>query len=188
MTRVETAKILTLLQAEYPNSFANLDAQGMTLKQELWCNEFANDPFDLVFTALRMYMETGERFAPNIGQIRQKMVQAKNQDEMSDGEAWSLVSKACRNGSYGYMKEFAKLPPLIQKAVGRPEQLRDWAAMEESTVQSVVASQFQRSYRAVKERQKELDSYPPALIDMINKMQIGVPKYEMITGGEDGQS
>ena len=173
MTRKETAKIIALLQAEYPNSFSKLDKQAFDLKFELWASEFAADPFEAVYTALRMYIETGEQFAPNIGQIRKRVQMQKQQDELTEGEAWAMVSKACRNGSYGYMKEFAKLPPIVQKAVGRPEQLKEWAVMDESQVQTVVASNFMRSFRAERERQKEINSYPPALMDMINKLQIG---------------
>ena len=185
MTREETGKILTLMQAEFPNSFTKLDETGMKLKLELWYSEFKDDPFQAVYTALRMYMETGEQFAPNIGQVRKRMRMQIEQDELSEGEAWALVSKACRNGSYGYMKEFAKLPPIVQKAVGRAEQLKEWAAMDESTVQSVVASNFMKSFRAARERAKEIESYPPALADMINKLQIGMGSMNALPEGEE---
>lgn len=180
MNKTETAKLLALLQSEYPLSFSKLTKEQMDLKLELWASEFASDPFEAVYTALRMYMETGEQFAPNIGQVRKRMQMQKQQDELTEGEAWAMVSKACRNGSYGYKKEFAKLPPLVQKAVGRPEQLREWAAMDESQVQTVVASNFMRSFRAAKERQKELDSYPPALMNMINKLQLGMGELDAL--------
>jgi len=39
--------------------------------------------------------------------------------------------------------------------VGSPNQLRAWALMDEETVQSVVASNFQRSYKAIAAKQKE---------------------------------
>lgn len=180
MNRTETAKILALMQSEYPLSFSKLTPEQMSLKMELWASEFAGDPFETVYTALRMYMETGEQFAPNIGQIRKRMQMQKKEDELSEGEAWAMVSKACRNGSYGYMKEFAKLPPLVQKAVGRAEQLREWAAMDETQVQTVVASNFMRSFRAARDRQKEIDIYPPALKNMIDKLQIGMGEQNAI--------
>lgn len=184
MTKEQTLKLLSLFEAEYPNSFSKLDEQGRTLKKELWFSEFANDPFESVYAAFRMYMETGAEFAPNIGQIRKRMRMQQEQDELSEGEAWAMVSKACANGSYGYMKEFGKLPPIVQKAVGRAEQLKEWAAMDETTVQSVVASNFMKSFRAARERQKEIESYPPALTDMINKLQIGMGRMDALPEGE----
>ena len=185
MTREDTKKLLTLMQAEYPNSFAKLNELGMKMKVDLWASEFKDDPFESVYAALRMYMETGAEFAPNIGQIRKRMRMQQEQDELSEGEAWALVSKACANGSYGYMKEFGKLPPIVQKAVGRAEQLKEWAAMDETTVQSVVASNFMKSFRAARERQKEIESYPPALTEMINKLQIGMGRMDALPEGEN---
>lgn len=173
MTKQEVSQILTLIQTEFPNSFSKLDKRQMQAKFELWCMEFADDPFEAVFTAFRMYLESGEEFAPNIGQLRKRMRMQREQDELSEGEALALVSKACRNGSYGYMKEYGKLPPDVQKAVGRPEQLRDWARLDETEFQTVAGSQFLRSFRAVRERRKETETYPQSLKNMINKISIG---------------
>ena len=66
-----------------------------------------------------------------------------------------MVSRAARNGLYRCREEYDKLPPAVQKAVGDAEQLRTWAAMDEETVASVVASNFARSYRTVLAREKE---------------------------------
>lgn len=184
MTRTETAKIIALLQSEYPNSFSKLDKQAFDLKFELWASEFANDPFEAVYTALRMYMETGEQFAPNIGQVRKRMRMQQEQDEISEGEAFGMVAKACRNGSYGYMKEYAKLPPDVQKAVGRPEQLRDWAKLDENDFQTIAGSQFLRSFRAVRTRKKETEAYPPALKNMIDKLQLGMGEQNALPEGD----
>lgn len=185
MTRTETAKIIALLQSEYPNSFSKLDKQSFDLKFELWASEFANDPFEEVYTALRMYMETGEQFAPNIGQIRKRMRQATKEPELSDADAWSLVSRACANGSYRYREEFAKLPPIVQKAVGRPEQLKEWAIVNEETFHTVIQSGFKRSYRAALDRQEEINSYPPALMEMISRLQLGRGEMNALPEGEN---
>ena len=174
MTVEETAKILTLIQVEYPHSFAKLDERQMALKAELWEREFKEDPVEQVYTAVRMLFESGMPYAPNIGDIRKKMQILRQPDgELTEAEAWAMVSKACRNGSYGYMEEFAKLPPEVQRAVGRPEQLKEWAAMDEDVVQSVIASNFMRSYKAVAARKKEEDLYPGALRDTISRIQLG---------------
>ena len=184
MTANEVSRILTLIQAEYPHSFEKLDARQMALKEELWEKEFANDDPTLVYTAVRMLFENGIRFAPNIGEIRSKMRMLTKPETLTESEAWALVSKACRNGSYGYKEEFAKLPPAVQKAVGRPEQLKEWAAMDADIVQSVIASNFMRSYKVVEERQRELDNYPPALLDVINSIQIGEGTNKALPGKE----
>ena len=173
MTALDTAKILTLIQTEYPHSFSNMTPEQMTLKQELWEKEFAGDDPTLVYTAVRMLFESGIKFAPNIGDIRGKMRMLTAKEGLTEQQAWALVSKATRNSAYNSEREFEKLPPEVQRAVGSPEQLKAWAIMDADTVESVVASNFMRSYKAVAARQKELEQYPQALRDMIRNFQIG---------------
>ena len=105
----------------------------------------------------------------------QKLKRSNDLDELA---AWALVSKACRNGLYGYREEFAKLPPDVQAAVGAPEQLRAWAMMDTEAVESVIASNFQRNYRTTKARQKELDKLPAD----VRKMISGIADHFMIGG------
>lgn len=163
MNAENVVKILTLLQAEYPNSFSRLDERQMKLKMELWIKEFEADEYKLVYASVRILMRENREFAPNIGQIREKMRLLTAPDELSEADAWTIVSKACRNGLYGYAQEYAKLPEDVQRAVGAPEQLREWAMMDADTLQSVVASNFRRSYRVYKSRQKELAMIPSEL-------------------------
>lgn len=176
MTSEQVNMILTVLQAEYPNSFSNLDDRLMALKRNLWVKEFAADDFNLVFAAIRVCMKTGGAFAPTIGEIRQKMAMFTEETEMPEQTAWALVQKACQNGIYGYQKEYAKLPEAVQMAVGAPEQLRAWAMMDAETVNSVVASNFMRNYRTQQTRDHQLALIPPemrALIGSVNLKQIG---------------
>lgn len=160
MNKEEVQKLLTLIQAEYPQSFSKLDDRQMALKLELWTKEFQNDDSVLVYAAARTLMRSGREFAPNCGQIREKMCDLMRGQEMDEQQAWSLVSKACSNGLYGYREEFEKLPPDIRRAVGRPEQLKEWAEMDVEVVQSVVASNFMRSYRTGVVREKEMARIP----------------------------
>ena len=48
---------------------------------------------------------------------------------------------------------FDLLPPIAQKFVGSPQQLRQWALSEEFN-SDVVKGQFLRQYETLKERQK----------------------------------
>ncbi len=182
MEKVEVQTLLTLIQAEYPQSFQKLDERQMALKLELWAKEFREDDSMLVFAAARTLMGTAREFAPNSGQIREKMRELTSEKAaLDEQQAWALVSKACANGYYGYKKEFAKLPPEVQRAVGRPEQLKEWAVMDVDTVQSVVASNFMRSYRAGVEREKELARIPQEVREMLGQ----VSEKMRLTGGKN---
>ena len=83
------------------------------------------------------------------------------EEGMNEAEAWGLISKAIRNGLYGAKEEFAKLPPELQRLVGTPAQLREWAGMDSSTIQSIIASNVQRSFRVVRERESLNAALPP---------------------------
>lgn len=54
------------------------------------------------------------------------------------------------------------LSDTVRRVVGSPSQLREWAMMEPDTVQSVVASNFQRSYRSRAASEKEFAALPEA--------------------------
>ena len=89
---------------------------------------------------------------------------------MTEAEAWELISKAIRNGLYGAGEEYAKLPPLLQRLVGSPEQLGVWARMDSATVQSVVASNVQRAFRVAQEREDWQKNLPPDVRELIEAM------------------
>lgn len=76
---------------------------------------------------------------------------------------WELVTNALRNSSYGSVEEFAKLPPDVQRAVGSPNMLRTWAAMNFSELQTVVASNFKRDYRAIIAQKKDFAKIPESV-------------------------
>lgn len=168
MTFEETRTILTLLQTEYPQSFSKMDERAMAMKLKLWASEFQYDDYKAVYAVVRAIMSAGNReFAPNIGVIREKLKSFSADGELTENQAWALVSKAISNGIYGYADEYAKLPPTIQMAVGEPEQLKRWALMPVDDVQSVVASNFQRSYRQVAQRERELAKIPQDVRDLL---------------------
>lgn len=167
MSRKDCVGVLALLQSEYPQSFSKLDDAMMTAKINLWAEMFAEDDPQLVFAAVKALLTSGREFAPNIGQIKEKMHQLASPDALTETEAWALVSKACQNGLYGSKAEFDKLPPDVQAAVGSPEMLKQWAMMGEDEVQSVVASNFMRSFKMISRRAKEKALMPPEVKELI---------------------
>ena len=90
--------------------------------------------------------------------------------EMTESEVWTLVSNALRNGIYGAQEEFDRLPPVVRRLVGSPGQLREWAMMDADTVQSVVASNFQRAYRVRSRQHAEYAALPSDIRQMIGPL------------------
>ena len=89
--------------------------------------------------------------------------------------AWGLVSTALRNGNYGAEQEFEKLPSTVKKAVGSPDNLRHWAQSDSKSIETVIQSNFIRTYEAEKKKKNEAAKTPPdvrALIDKISNQKL----------------
>ena len=184
MTETEVRKLLAMTQAVYPNY--NPPSRDAAVNAWLMClSEYDNN---VVMAAFKAYITTDTSgFAPSIGQLLDKLHAIQSPQELNEMEAWSLVSKALRNGYYGAVEEFNKLPPLVQKAVGSPDNLRNWSQTDTNSIENVVQSNFMRSYRLVVNRESEIKKMPAdvrTLIESVNKTsysaQIGVKNQQAI--------
>lgn len=168
MNRKDAAGIMAILQTAYPTYYAKQSAQQRMEAVNLWAELFADDPGPVVAAAIKsIIVSSPNPFPPSIGEIKNKMHDLTTPAEMSETEAWALVSKALHNGIYGYQSEFDKLPPTVQAAVGRAEQLREWAVMPEDEVQSVVASNFMRGFKTAQKRERDTALIPPDVREML---------------------
>ncbi|MGM9603013.1 MAG: replicative helicase loader/inhibitor [Faecousia sp.] len=160
-TRKETAELLTVLQSNYPDAFRGMSDNCVQAKIALWQQMFAEYPKQQVFAAAMAYMATDTKgFMPSVGQVNEQLQRMLHRMTATPAEAWSYVSAALRNSSYGAAEEFAKLPEDVQRLVGSPAQLREWAQMDAQTVQSVIGSNFQRSYQARQTQQRDYEKLP----------------------------
>lgn len=166
MTREETVKIIRIMVDSYPNYKPNDISETV----DVWQMMLSDYDYNLVAMALKAYiLSDTSGFAPSIGQLVDKMKSITSQQELNEMEAWSLVCDALRNSGYNYAEEYAKLPPLVQKAVGLPTQLQTWA-LTENLNKDVVGSNFMRCYRIEVERQREMSKMPQNIREMLEKI------------------
>ena len=167
----------------YPN-YKPIDTE---LAATVWADATEEYSYEQVNMALKAYMKSSTSgFAPTPGQLIDKIHFITQPPDLNETEAWSLVSNAIRRSAYDSAEEYAKLPPLVQKAVGLPSQLRTWAIDEEYNEQ-VVSSNFMRAYRAEVAREKEVSKMPAKVRKLIQnayqksyKDQITEKRTEMI--------
>ena len=165
MTREETIELLMMVQAAFPN----YKPPDKTVAVNTWFLMLSDYPYQQVQMALKAYIATDTSgFAPSIGQIIDKMQMINSHAEQNEMEAWSLVSKALRNGNYKSREEFEKLPDLVKEAVGSPENIHNWAQSDIKSIESVIQSNFIKSYRLVVSRQKEMQKLPKEIKSMIS--------------------
>lgn len=168
MTREETVKIIRIICDCYPNYKPN----NLSETVDVWKMMLEDYSYQEISIALKAYITTDiNGFAPSVGQLIAKIQKISQPQELNEMAAWGLVSKALRNGTYGAAEEFEKLPPLVQKAVGMPDNLRNWAQSDYESIETVIQSNFIKTYRAVVSRSNEINRMPneiKALIDKIN--------------------
>ena len=157
MTRDEAKKIVMIIKTAFPS----WKPDDLTFTVNIWASMLAEYSYVQTEQALKVYIVTDSSgFAPSIGQVIAKMHVVEDQNELSEMEAWNLVNRAMQNGIYGSRGEFQKLPEVVRKAVGNPENLREWALTESRSVQTVIQSNFLRSFRQVTSRERELKRIP----------------------------
>lgn len=145
----------------------------------LWYEELKDIPYQLAHLALQKYVCTN-KFAPTIADIREQVAELKNQneEELNETAAWSIAWKAICNSGYHAEEEFAKLPPVIQRTVHSPAQLREWALLEniDGKTITVLQSDFQRAFRVEQQRERERSKLSPGVLKLMRP--INNPKIE----------
>ena len=171
MTVQETGIIMEILATAYPRFYS---AQGGTDPRkavQLWAEMFADDPVKLVAAAVKALIVTDAKgFPPSIGAVKEKLRQIAQPAQMLPAEAWAVVWRAVQRSGYNSRSEFEKLPDTLKRLVGSPEQLKAWSQMDADTVQSVIASNFQRSYQARAKQEADFQALP----EDVKKMALGM--------------
>lgn len=159
MNRDEAKEVVKRITYAYP-SFKPMSMSEMV---DMWTEMFECFDVNVVMAALKTYVATDTSgFAPAIGKIMEiiRSFQTAGTEEMSDLEAWSLVRTAIKDGTYHSAERFDELPKIVQKVVGSPGNLREWAGLDSKEVSTVIQSHFLKSYRVEVKRQQDYRSVP----------------------------
>lgn len=165
MTRDETKAILAVLRAGYPNFYKDLKPAEADQIINLWSTMFSDDPAQIVTEAVKALICT-HKFPPTIADVKEKIQLLTQPEQLTEMEAWRMVRSAI--SYYRAQENFESLPPVIQKVLGGASQLRDWATMEAETVDSVIQSNFMRSYKAKTAQEAERAMLPESTRQLIS--------------------
>ena len=72
MTRTETAQILAILKAAYPNSYKNLTTEDVKATVNVWSSQFSNIPASVVMITVNKLISTNV-FPPTIAEVKERM-------------------------------------------------------------------------------------------------------------------
>ena len=178
MNRTETMAIMAILKEAYPYYYKDKSKEELNQTVNLWAEMFASDPAKIVAEAVKALICT-LKFPPTIADVKEKIAMITQPPAMTEMEAWQMVKSAI--SYYNAAETFERLPPILKRIVGSPNQLREWAIMETEKFDTVVQSNFMRSYKAVVAQEKERAMLPESTKQMI----AGLAGKGMLADGSD---
>lgn len=185
MTKADTVRIMAILRTAYPGYYKGQSREDATAAVNLWADLFADDDPGVVLAAIKAHIATDTKgYPPVIGQIKEQVTRLTQPPQMTEAEAWGIVYGAICNSGYHAQAEFDALPPLLQRLVGSPAQLRDWSQMDADEVQSVVASNFQRSYRVRAKDWQDYQALPGDIRERLDALAEGMRMPEAALPGD----
>ena len=156
--------IMAILQAAFPAFYRNTTAADAKVAVNLWAEMFADASADDVATAVKAIIATQiESFPPTIGAVKEKMRMLKNPNRMTAQDAWVWVQKAA-SGSI----RWADLPSPVQRAIGSQAILNEWQMIDSNSFNTVIYSNFVKSFRDYEERESVTAKLPPSVKNMIS--------------------
>lgn len=85
MTKTETAQILAILKAAYPNSYKNLTSEDAAATVNVWAAQFSKMPVGVVMIAVNKLISTNV-FPPTITEVKERI-------RGLYWEAWDMIDK-----------------------------------------------------------------------------------------------
>lgn len=165
MNGKEVKEMIEFLQAVYPTYYRSLTQEAMDKYLVSWTVVF--EPFDArdMFAGCRAYISANTTgFPPDPGSIVAYANKVRNPaDDGSGIEAWNLVRRAVNSPRDQYQAAFDVLPDTVKKIVGSPATLMAWGNVEEAEFDTVIQSNFLRSYEALVQKQNVERRIPDSL-------------------------
>lgn len=173
MTDTEIKKLIFVAKANYPlvyGKYTNADLENLLIA---WRMCLADYTYEQASKGMMAYMRTDTKgFPPAAGQIIEQIQKLTAKDSLLPSEAWDKVRKAISNGTYGAEKEYEKLPPIVQRAIGSAQYLRDCATDSEFN-EGVARGQFEKNYLIMLERERYDSKLPESMrIDTKSRLMI----------------
>ena len=177
MTKEQFKILVKAMKAVYTNPGFIPDQDAF----DVWYSMLKDLDYATASRAVQMHMQTEEK-PPTVAGIRKQSMKitGNTENDLNETEAWSLVLKSIRRSTYYSEEAFLKLPEIIQRSVGSPRQLREWAMLEDvdGKTLTVLQSNFQRTFRAEQQKEREKQKISPDVSRLIHEKSIPQIKQE----------
>ena len=174
MTIQNIGPLLDLLEANYGAALYRDTNRDNVVK--LWSVMFeADDPREVAI-AVKDCIATLQ-FPPKVADIKSRIANNRLAGQLTEMEAWALIRDAVERSTSRDEAEkiFKQLPKIIRRTVGSASQLRGWRVVDDDQFETVVASNCQRTYRVLAQREAGYHALPPD-IQQAETWRIETPK------------
>lgn len=151
---------------------------------DLWASAFESDPYELVRTAVMALIQTDPSdFRPTVAKVRRKMHDIIYGRRMTETEAWLSVKNSLPEAQEspetlkGARSAWEKLPEDVKKLV-TPRQLLEWNSIEAEQMDTVIQSNFMRSYRELRDNRYAKEAMSSTLLNRILSIQKASPVFK----------
>ena len=172
MTRADTAKLLGIVIAAYPNydRFQSPDTVKSTIG--VWTTIFADDDSEVVSLAIQKHIATS-KWPPSVAEIRELMLEITHPELIPPDQAWSMVSDLLYSvGQFNHDDLCHQLPLLVSRAVEAVGWENLWS-LNGSKHPGEGQQAFLRQYTPMYERAKTAAMTPKRLVQQIGQKAQG---------------
>lgn len=183
MTREETKMIITMLSSIYVTEFSKRSEEQVKQMIDVWSQLFEDEDANKIATVTKAYLKTNTNaFMPTPAMLINMAFEIYEPKGLTEQEAWNYIAKAISNSGYNSKEEYDKLPEEI-KPMTSPNQLKEYSQMDSSQLETVVASNFMRSYKVRAKNTKDFKMLPSSIqaqiSDLTKTMLIDDNGYDM---------
>lgn len=164
MTKKETAQIYAILEIVFPNMYKNVNKVDGINAWHILIGEY---DYGMVSKALESILRTStSQFPPTPGQLIEEMryINSKldgNKNDISSEEAWEMVHRIICDSTYGVKDEmWNALPEVVKYTLRSKSWFKGKGMMDVATVDSVVKSNFLRTFNSAKNEFQKIQKMP----------------------------
>lgn len=174
MTREETKMIITMLSSVYINEFSRLKEEQVKQMIDTWAVLLEDEDANKIATVTKVYLKSNTNaFMPTPAMLINLAYELFTPQGMTEQEAWNIVYRAICNSGYNAQREYDSLPQEIKQLV-TPSQLREWGMMNIETLNTVVASNFMRSFKVREKQRSGYAKLPNETKNLISELNMNI--------------
>lgn len=174
MTREETKMIIKMLSSVYVNEFSKLTEDKVLQMIDVWTMLLEDEDANKIATVTKAYLKSNTNaFMPTPAMLINLAYELFTPQGMTEQQAWNTLYKAICNSGYNSQYEYDHLPNEI-KPLCTPSQLREWGMMNIETLNTVVASNFMRSFKVREKQRVDFAKLPNETKDLIASLGVNM--------------